>query len=153
MTASARKKPSFSAASPENTVRKLPPSLWEDYFTRHDGRYTHVNWPNALANCATHYPDLAACADIIAAGDLSEAGLNKIMAQGITEEGFPAVLLRALFYTHSPLLIDFIRFLTRAPGYACHYPLAFRLLAQKRTPQADAFSSISPSMMTASARN
>lgn len=83
------KKPSFSAASPENTVRKLPPSLWEDYFTRHDGRYTHVNWPNALANCATHYPDLAACADIIAAGDLSEAGLNKIMAQGITEEGFP----------------------------------------------------------------
>lgn len=61
------------------------------------------------------------------------------MAQGITEEGFPAVLLRALFYTHSPLLIDFVRFLTRAPGYACHYPLAFRLLAQKRTPQADAF--------------
>ncbi|ECY8187550.1 cytoplasmic protein, partial [Salmonella enterica subsp. enterica serovar Typhimurium] len=49
------------------------------------------------------------------------------------------VLLRALFYTHSPLLIDFVRFLTRAPGYACHYPLAFRLLAQKRTPQADAF--------------
>ncbi|EAW1727465.1 hypothetical protein MU257_000403 [Salmonella enterica] len=118
---------------------KLPPSLWEDYFTRHDGRYTRVNWPNALANCATHYPNLAACADIIAAGDLSEAGLNKIMAQGITEEGFPAVLLRALFYTHSPLLIDFVRFLTRAPGYACHYPLAFRLLAQKRTPQADAF--------------
>ncbi|KAF0782509.1 hypothetical protein L246_22085, partial [Salmonella enterica subsp. enterica serovar Worthington str. BCH-5715] len=118
---------------------KLPPSLWEDYFTRHDGRYTRVNWPNALSNCATHYPDLAACADIIAAGDLSEASLNKIMAQGITEEGFPAVLLRALFYTHSPLLIDFVRFLTRAPGYACHYPLAFRLLAQKRTPQADAF--------------
>ncbi len=29
-----------------------------DYFTRHDGRYTRVNWPNVLANCATHYPDL-----------------------------------------------------------------------------------------------
>ncbi|MGS9668585.1 hypothetical protein ACQWKP_23680, partial [Salmonella enterica subsp. enterica serovar Infantis] len=26
-----------------------------------------------------------------------------------------------------------------APVYACQYTLAFRLLAQKRTPQADAF--------------
>ncbi|MGS9273072.1 hypothetical protein ACQWF6_26340, partial [Salmonella enterica subsp. enterica serovar Infantis] len=67
------------------------------------------------------------------------AVLNKILAQGINEEGFPAVLLSALFFTHSPLLFDFIRFLTRAPGYACLYPLAFRLLAQKRTPPADAF--------------
>lgn len=118
---------------------KLPSHLWNEYCTRHDDRYTQINWPNTLADCAAHYPNLAACIDIIAAGDLSEANLNKMMAQGITEEGFPAVVLRALFYTHSPFLIDFIRFLARTPDYFCHCPLAFRLLAQQRTPQADAF--------------
>ncbi len=89
MTASAGSSPVSAPHPLKIQYEKLPPSLWEDYFTRHDGRYTRVNWPNALSNCATHYPDLAACADIIAAGDLSEASLNKIMAQGITEEDFP----------------------------------------------------------------
>lgn len=118
---------------------KLAPPLWDDYLTRYDDRYARIHWPPALADCAANYPDLAACADIMTAGDLSAARLNKMMAQGIAEEDFPAAILRALFYTHSPLLIDFVRFLTRTPGYSCHSPLAFRLLAQKRTPQADAF--------------
>lgn len=132
---------------------KLPPSLWEDYFTRHDERYTRVNWPNALANCAANYPNLAACTDIIAAGDLSEAGLNKIMAQGITEEGFPAVLLRALFYTHSPLLIDFVRFLTRTPIMLATTRWRFVYWPRNARHRPMLFSSISPSMMTASARS
>lgn len=118
---------------------KLSSSLWNDYVNRHDDSYIPINWPTRLADCASHYPDLVACADIIAAGDLSEASLNKMMAQGIAEEGFPATVLRALFYTHSPLLIDFARFLIQTPIHSCHCPLAFRLLAQKRTPQADAF--------------
>ncbi|ECG1595716.1 hypothetical protein DU121_08765 [Salmonella enterica subsp. salamae] len=118
---------------------RLPPLLWDEYATRRDERYARIHWPATLADCAARYPNLEACAAIIAAGDLSEASLNKMMVQGIAEEGFPATVLRALFYTHSPLLIDFIRFLTYTPGYSCHCPLAFRLLAQKRTPQADAF--------------
>ncbi|MBA3110923.1 hypothetical protein CBX57_005885 [Salmonella enterica] len=118
---------------------KLPSSLWKDYVNRHDDSYIPINWPTSLAGCASHYPDLVACADIIAAGDLCEASLNKMMAQGIADEGFPATVLRALFYTHSPLLIDFARFLIQTPIHSCHCPLAFRLLAQKRTPQADAF--------------
>lgn len=118
---------------------KLSPDRWDDYALRYDDRYAAINWPDELVHCATQYPDLRACAMMMAAGDLSEARINCIIEKGLHDECYPEIMLQALFYRRSPLLIKYIDSLMHQPYYACHYPLAFRLLAQKRTPQADAF--------------
>lgn len=102
MTTSARKSDVSTTHPLQVQYERLPPLLWDEYATRRDERYARIHWPATLADCAARYPNLEACAAIIAAGDLSEASLNKMMVQGIAEEGFPATVLRALFYTHSP---------------------------------------------------
>ncbi len=89
----------------EIRYEKLPPSLWEDYFTRHDEDVIPARQlAERIINLRGELSRSLRPAQILCRGDLSEAGLNKIMAQGIAEEGFSAVHLRACFIPFS--LVD-----------------------------------------------
>lgn len=123
----------------QRQYKKLSSDLWEDYAFRYDDCYTAIDWPSELEHCAAQYPSLYTNAIISSAGDLSEVRINRMIATGQHDECYPEIMLQALFYSHSPLFINYIQFLMETPYCACHWPLAFQLLAQKRTPQADEF--------------
>ncbi len=109
MTARARTAPVSAPHPPENTVRKLPPSLWEVIKYRHDGRYTRVNWPNVHWLTAQRIIPILRPAQIchIAAGDLSEAGLNKITGGARDHRrGIRHTVTRAVLYPFLLLILS-----------------------------------------------
>ncbi len=70
---------------------------------------------------------------------MSKANITRMINEGLASDELPEVILQALFYQDYNLFINFARFITHESAYARHRALAFRLMAQHRTPQADAF--------------
>lgn len=119
-------------------MEKLPPSAWDSF-----GPDKHVSpletWSEELQQSVSRYPSLDQVWQIVEAGNLSETRIKRIIQQGLGEDEKADVILQALFFTHSPLFVDFARVVISHPVYAIYRPLTFRLMAQTRTPQADAF--------------
>ncbi|EGO8359875.1 hypothetical protein EYW98_10365 [Escherichia coli] len=117
---------------------KLPASAWESF-----GPDQHVciyeNWSKELTQSVSRYPSLNQAWQIAEAGNLSEANIARMINEGLTGDELPEVILQALFYHNYTLFINFARFITHEPTYARHRHITFRLMAQNRTPQADAF--------------
>ena len=118
--------------------KTLPPSAWESF-----GPDKHISpsetWSEELKQSVSRYPSLDQAWQIVEAGNLSETRIKSMIQQGLGEDEKADIILQALFSTHSPLFIDFARFVISHPAYAIYRPLTFRLMAQNRTPQADAF--------------
>ncbi|HBA1316332.1 TPA: hypothetical protein J8W21_001373 [Escherichia coli] len=118
--------------------KALPPSAWESF-----GPDKHISpsetWSEELKQSVSRYPSLDQAWQIVEAGNLSETRIKSMIQQGLGEDEKADIILQALFSTHSPLFIDFARFVISHPAYAIYRPLTFRLMAQNRTPQADAF--------------
>ncbi|WDB73193.1 hypothetical protein PS034_17135 [Escherichia albertii] len=118
--------------------KTLPPGSWES-FGPDKHIHTYQNWPEELEQSVSRYPSLDQAWQIVEAGNLSETRIKRMIQQGLEGDEKADVILQALFFTHSPLFVDFARFVITHPAYAIYRPLAFRLMAQHRTPQADAF--------------
>lgn len=118
--------------------KTLPPGSWESFSTdKHI--HTYQNWPEELEQSVSRYPSLDQARRIVEAGNLSKANITRMINEGLASDELPEVILQALFYQDYNLFINFARFITHESAYARHRALAFRLMAQNRTPQADAF--------------
>ncbi|EDS92267.1 conserved hypothetical protein [Escherichia albertii TW07627] len=118
--------------------KTLPLSAWE-ILGPDKHIHTYQNWPEELEQSVSRYPSLDQAWQIVEAGNLSETRIKRMLQQGLEGDEKADVILQALFFTHSPLFVDFARFVISHPAYAIYRALAFRLMAQHRTPQADAF--------------
>ncbi|MCZ8959687.1 hypothetical protein OM203_21205 [Escherichia albertii] len=118
--------------------KTLPLSAWE-ILGPDKHIHTYQNWPEELEQSVSRYPSLDQAWQIVEAGNLSETRIKRMLQQGLEGDEKADVILQALFFTHSPLFVDFARFVITHPAYAIYRALAFRLMAQHRTPQADAF--------------
>lgn len=84
---------------------------------------------------------------------MSETRIKSMIQQGLGEDEKADIILQALFSTHSPLFIDFARFVISHPAYAIYRPLTFRLMAQTERRKQMLFFWILPSMMTGNVRS
>ncbi|MCZ8650916.1 hypothetical protein [Escherichia albertii] len=118
--------------------KTLPLSAWEILSPdKHVSPFE--TWSEELKQSVSRYPSLDQAWQIVEAGNLSETRIKRMIQQGLEGDEKADVILQALFFTHSPLFVDFARFVISHPAYAIYRALAFRLMAQHRTPQADAF--------------
>lgn len=97
--------------------KTLPPSAWESF-----GPDKHISpsetWSEELKQSVSRYPSLDQAWQIVEAGNLSETRIKSMIQQGLGEDEKADIILQALFSTHSPLFIDFARFVISHPAYA-----------------------------------
>ncbi|MCV5215764.1 hypothetical protein OFC53_31485, partial [Escherichia coli] len=68
-----------------------------------------------MQQSVSRYPSLDQAWQIVEAGNLSETRIKSMIQQGLGEDEKADVILQALFFTHSPLFVDFARFVISHP--------------------------------------